>query len=62
MKIPEVIFKTRIGDNKSLGGGCSIGGKWKDVAQQAVMVKKPPASTKLNAVLLSAEIKNRSRV
>jgi len=32
MKIPELTFKTRIGDNKSLGGGCSIGGKWKDVS------------------------------
>ena len=31
MKIPEVTFKTRIGDNESLGGGCSIGGEWKDV-------------------------------
>jgi peroxiredoxin len=31
MKVPEVTFKTRIGDNQSLGGGCSIGGEWKDV-------------------------------
>ena len=31
MKIPEITFKTRIGDNESLGGGCSIGGEWKDV-------------------------------
>jgi len=32
MKIPEVTFKTRIGDNQNLGGGCSIGGEWKDVS------------------------------
>ena len=31
MKIPEVTFKTRIGDDQSLGGGCSIGGKWQDI-------------------------------
>ena len=31
MKIPQVKFKTRIGDNQSLGGGCAIGGQWKDV-------------------------------
>jgi len=32
MNIPEVTFKTRIGDNQNLGGGCSIGGEWKDVS------------------------------
>ena len=31
MKIPQVTFRTRIGDNQSLGGGCAIGGEWKDV-------------------------------
>jgi peroxiredoxin len=31
MKIPEVTFRTRIGDNQSLGGGCAIGGEWKDI-------------------------------
>ena len=31
MNIPQVTFKTRVGDNKILGGGCSIGGKWKDI-------------------------------
>ena len=31
MKIPKVTFRTRIGDNQSLGGGCAIGGGWKDV-------------------------------
>ena len=31
MKIPKVIFRTRTGDNQSLGGGCAIGGQWKDV-------------------------------
>ena len=31
MKIPKVTFKTRTGDNQSLGGGCAIGGKWEDV-------------------------------
>ena len=31
MNIPEITFKTRVDDNQSLGGGCSIGGKWKDI-------------------------------
>ncbi len=31
MKIPQITFRTRIGDNQSLGGGCSIGGEWKDI-------------------------------
>ena len=31
MKIPQVIFKTRIGDNEALGGACSIGGEWKNI-------------------------------
>ncbi len=31
MKIPSVTFRTRIGDDESLGGGCAIGGEWKDV-------------------------------
>ena len=32
MNIPEVTFKSRVGDNQNLGGGCSIGGEWKDVS------------------------------
>jgi peroxiredoxin len=31
MKIPQVTFRTRIDDNQSLGGGCAIGGEWKDI-------------------------------
>ena len=31
MKIPQVTFRTRTGDNQSLGGGCAIGGEWKDI-------------------------------
>ena len=31
MKIPQVTFRTRIGDNQSLGGGCAIGGEWKEI-------------------------------
>ena len=31
MKIPSLTFRTRIGDDESLGGGCAIGGEWKDV-------------------------------
>ena len=31
MFTPEIIFKTRIGDNQNIGGGCSIGGSWKDL-------------------------------
>ena len=40
MKIPEVTFKTRIGDNESLGGGCSIGGEWKDVSSNDLFKNK----------------------
>jgi len=40
MKIPEVTFKTRIGDNESLGGGCSIGGEWKDVGSNDLFKNK----------------------
>jgi len=32
MNIPEVTFRTRVGDNENLGGGCSIGGKWQDAS------------------------------
>ena len=28
---PKITFKTRINDNETLGGGCAIGGEWKDV-------------------------------
>ena len=31
MKIPQITFRTRIDDNQSLGGGCAIGGEWKDI-------------------------------
>ena len=31
MHTPNIIFKTRVGDNLNLGGGCSIGGSWKDL-------------------------------
>ena len=31
MNTPNIIFKTRVGDNQILGGGCSIGGSWKDL-------------------------------
>ena len=40
MKIPEVIFKTRIGDNEALGGACSIGGEWKNITTQDLFKNK----------------------
>jgi len=40
MKIPKVIFRTRIGDNESLGGGCAIGGEWKDIASDDLFKDK----------------------
>ena len=52
MNIPLITFKTRIGDNHSLGGGCSIGGKWKDVTtsdlfknKKAILFSLPGAYT-----------------
>ena len=38
--IPEVLFKAREGDNESLGGGCSIGGKWKDLTSNELFKGK----------------------
>ena len=40
MNIPEVTFKTRIGDDQNLGGGCSIGGKWKDISTKELFDNK----------------------
>ena len=38
--IPEVLFKAREGDNENLGGGCSIGGKWKDLTSNELFKGK----------------------
>ena len=40
MKIPKVIFKTRIDDNEALGGACSIGGEWKNITTNDLFKKK----------------------
>jgi peroxiredoxin len=40
MKIPQVTFRTRIGDNQSLGGGCAIGGGWKDITSDDLFKDK----------------------
>ena len=40
MKVPKVTFRTRIGDNQSLGGGCAIGGEWKDVTSDDLVKGK----------------------
>ena len=40
MNIPEVTFKTRIGDNQTLGGGCSIGGQWQDINTNEIFNNK----------------------
>jgi len=40
MKIPQVTFRTRIGDNQSLGGGCAIGGEWKDITSENLFKDK----------------------
>ena len=40
MNIPEVTFKTRIGDNRNLGGGCAIGGEWKDITANELFYNK----------------------
>ena len=40
MKVPQVTFKARIGDNQSLGGGCAIGGKWKDITSDDIFKGK----------------------
>ena len=40
MKIPAVIFRTRVGDDQSLGGGCAIGGDWKDVTTDELFKDK----------------------
>ena len=40
MNIPEVRFKTRIDDNHNIGGGCSIGGTWKDITTSDLFKNK----------------------
>ena len=40
MITPNLIFKTRIGDNLNLGGGCSIGGSWKDLSTNEIFNNK----------------------
>ena len=40
MNIPEITFKTRIGDDQTLGGGCSIGGKWKKITTNELFHNK----------------------
>ena len=40
MKIPQVTFSTRMGDNQSLGGGCAIGGESKDITSDALFKDK----------------------
>ena len=40
MKITKVTFRTRIGDNQSLGGGCAIGGGWKDITSDDLFKDK----------------------
>ena len=49
---PQVYLKTRVGDDQSLGGGCAIGGEWKDVTtdelfkdKKAVLFSLPGAYT-----------------
>ena len=37
---PYVIFKTRVGDDKIVGGGCAIGGAWKDVTTEELFNNK----------------------
>ena len=37
---PSVILKTRVGDDKILGGGCAIGGAWKDVTTDELFKDK----------------------
>ena len=40
MITPNIIFKTRVGDNLNLGGGCSIGGSWKDLTTNDLFKEK----------------------
>ena len=40
MNIPEVTFKTRTGDDQILGGGCSIGGEWKNLTTDELFKNK----------------------
>ena len=40
MDTPNIIFKTRVGDNVNLGGGCSIGGKWQDITTNEIFNNK----------------------
>ena len=40
MDTPNIVFKTRVGDNHNIGGGCSIGGSWKDLSTSELFADK----------------------
>ena len=35
-EIPFATFKIRVGDNESLGGGCAIGGEWREITTDEI--------------------------
>lgn len=40
LAVPEVIFKTRVNDTHVVGGGCAIGGEWKNVSTHDLFANK----------------------
>ncbi len=40
MRVPEIIFKTRVNDNQLVGGSCAIGGEWKDIISNDLFINK----------------------
>ena len=39
-QIPFATFKIRVGDNESIGGGCAIGGEWREINTEEIFPNK----------------------
>ena len=39
-EIPFATFKIRVGDNEPLGGGCAIGGEWREITTDEIFANK----------------------
>ena len=39
-ELPFATFKIRVGDNEPLGGGCAIGGEWREITTDEIFANK----------------------
>ena len=40
IQTPFATFKIRVGDNESIGGGCAIGGEWREITTDEIFANK----------------------